>query len=172
MKKLNWDDHSTAKALVLKFLATMGVTSQRQIKAKFKSTKDDKLLNYALNANNKNFGYSEIQVSQNNKLINLARLEIAQESSKLDVLKDNRIEHSQITIKSPKQTKNSVKNDVFSGELVKIETRGRKKLPEGKKMVVGQFAIEPAQLEKLRSLGSVSVIVRELVLKYLDEQGV
>lgn len=172
MKKLNWDDHSTAKALVLKFLATMGVTSQRQIKAKFKSTRDDKLLNYALNANNKNFGYTEAQVSQNNKLINLARSEITQGNAKSGDLNDSRSEHNQTGIKSLKQAKNSIKSDVLSDELVKVETRGRKKLPKDKKMVVGQFTIEPAQLEKLRSLGSVSVIVRELVLKHLDEQGV
>jgi hypothetical protein len=172
VKKLTWDDHSTAKALVLKFLATMGITSQRQIKAKFKSTRDDKLLNYALNANNKNFGYSEIQVSQNNKLINLARLEITQGNAKSGDLNDIRSEHTKTAIKSLKQAKNSIKSDVLNGELVKVETRGRKKLPKDKKMVVGQFTIEPAQLEKLRSLGSVSVIVRELVLKHLDERGV
>jgi hypothetical protein len=170
MKKLNWDDHSTAKALVLRFLATMGVTSSRQIKAKFKSTRDDKLLNYALNANNKNFGYTEIQVIQNNRSINLARLEITQESHRASDLKDNGSGHSKPALKSPERAKNDVKNDVSRRELTKLETRGRKKLPEGKKMVVGQFTIEPAQLEKLRSCGSVSVIVRELVLKYLEGQ--
>jgi hypothetical protein len=36
MKKLNWDDHSAVKELVKRFLATVEVTSARQIQLRTK----------------------------------------------------------------------------------------------------------------------------------------
>jgi hypothetical protein len=169
MKKLNWDDHSAVKELVKRFLATVEVTSARQIKSKFKNSRDSKLLNYAQNANTKHFGYSDSEISQNNKRINAARSEITLKSPNIEeVIKRDSSTPHRVT-KFPDEAKNSLKHDVLISVLEKAETRGRKKLPADKKMVVGQFTIEPTHLEKLRQQGSVSVIVRTLVLKYLDE---
>jgi hypothetical protein len=169
MKKLNWDNHSVVKELIKRFLTTLEVKSSRQIKSKFKNSRDSKLLNYAQNANTKQFGYSDAEILENNKCINAAKSEITPKTSKIEeIIKRDSSTPPSVT-KSPDNAKNSLKHDVLINVLEKKETRGRKKLPVDKKMVVGQFTIEPAYLEKLRQQGSVSVIVRALVLKYLDE---
>lgn len=169
MKKLNWDNHSVVKELIKRFLTTLEVKSSRQIKSKFKNSRDSKLLNYAQNVNTKQFGYSDAEISENNKHINAARSEITPKSPEVGGVIKRDSSTPPYAAKLPEEAKNSIKHDVLINALEKMETRGRKKLPADKKMVVGQFTIEPAHLEKLRQQGSVSVIVRALVLKYLDE---